>query len=292
LFTTALQAQELVMEVRNEMRTYSGGEAMAFVVDIPDVTISEAQLSFQAKLKEHTKMKVEFIDNELVFRQVIVSNLSTHPIDIFATFFEKAGFVSFSGFFYIDSAFVSNQSSEQTYHTVHKFVVDYANSAYKLGLEHKLSGETSSLADLKKEQKKNFSEQEKIQKGLINAKRQIEKSEMKITEMKTEVELLTTEIGKRKEATISSRSDAEEKKQAKSEISSMEKKRTSLNKEIDKQHNVVNQAQATIRQLEIDLKDKQRLAEILTLKISEQEQQVEGVKSKMGDEEVGGTAIW
>jgi chromosome segregation ATPase len=222
------------------------------------------------------------LDNELVFRQVLISNLSSQPIDIFATFYERDGFVSFAGFFYVDSAFVSNQSSEKTYYTVHKFVVDYANSAYKLGLEHKLSGETSSLADLKKEQKKNFSEQEKIQKGLINAKRQIEKSEMKITEMKTEVELLTAEIGKRKEAIISSRSDPEEKKQAKSEISSMEKKRTSLNKEIDKQHNEVNQAQAAIRQLEIDLKDKQREAEVISLKIKEQEEHVEGVKSKMG----------
>ena len=83
---------------------------MAFVVDIPDVTISEAQVSFQAKLKEHTKVKGEFLDNELVFRQVLISNLSSQPIDIFATFYERDGFVSFAGFFYVDSAFVSNQS--------------------------------------------------------------------------------------------------------------------------------------------------------------------------------------
>lgn len=282
MLTTTLQAQEIVFEIRSEMRTYSGGEAMAFVVDIPDVTISEAQVSFQAKMKEHTKVKGELIDNELVFRQVLISNLSAQPIDIFATFFEKSGFVIFSGFFFIDSAFVSHESSEQSYHTVHKFVVDYANSAYKLGLEHKLSNETRSLSDLKKELKSNFKEQENIQKEIIKANREIEKSGLKIKELNTEVELITNEIGKRKEVSISSYSDPEEKKKAKSEISEMEHKRSKLNKELDRQHNNINHAQSSIRQLEIDLKDKQRLAEILALKIAEQAQQVEGVKSKMG----------
>ncbi len=282
IFSTALQAQDMVFEVRNETRSFSGGEATAFVVDIPDATLAEAKAAFQGKMKEFSKSKVENADNEIGYLQIVVPTLSPAPINVFATFYEKAGAVTFVGFFYIDSAFVGNGSSERTYSTVHKFVMDYAHSTYMLGLEHKLSGETSSLSDLKKELKSNFKEQEKIQKEIIKANREIEKSGLKIKELNTEVELITDEIGKRKEVSISSYSDPEEKKKAKSDISALERKRSSLNKDLDRQHNNINHAQSSIRQLEIDLKDKQRLAEILSLKITEQERQVEGVKSKMG----------
>lgn len=282
IFTTALQAQDMVFEVRNETRNFSGGLATAFVVDIPDATLAEAKSAFQGKMKEFSKSKVENADNEIGYKQIVVSTLSKNPLDVYATFYEKAGAVTFVGFFYIDSAFVGNESAERTYSTVHKFVVDYANSVYKLGLEHKLSGETRSLSNLKKELKSNFKEQENIQKEIIKANREIEKSGLKIKELNTEVELITNEIGKRKEVSISSYSDPEEKKKAKSEISEMEHKRSKLNKELDRQHKNINHAQSTIRQLEIDLKDKQREAEVLALKIAEQEKHVEGVKSKMG----------
>lgn len=283
LFTTVLQAQEVVFEIRSEMRKFSGGEAPAFVVDIPEVTLAEAEDAFQGKMKEYAKTKAEKNGHEIAYHQVIVPRLSENPIDIYGVFYEKAGAVTFVGFFYIDSAFVSDKSAERTYSTAYKFVKDYANKAYLLGLEHKLTGEKTGLSDMQKELKANHKEQERIQKSLIKANRQIEKSEMKIKELKTEVGLLTNEIGKRKEASISSNSDPEEKKQAKKDISDMEKKRSSLNKTIDKEYGLVTSSQASIRQLEMDLKDRQRVAEILTRKIAEQEQQVEGVKSKMSE---------
>jgi chromosome segregation ATPase len=281
MLTTVLHAQQVNFDINNEIRKYSGGEGSAFVVDIPDITLAEAENAFEIRMKDFKKVKAEKSGHELKFHQVVVTSISDQPIEIYGVFIEKISSVTFVGFFIVDGEYVSDKSNESTYTAAYKFVKDYASKAYLLGLEHALTSENTSLSEMKKELKAIHKEQGKIQKGLTQAKRQIEKSELKIKELKTEVELITTEIGKQKEISISSKSDPEEKKAAKKEISSLEKKRSSLNKGIDKEYSLINESQSQIRQLEIDMTDKQRVAEILTKKIEAQEQQVEGVRSKM-----------
>lgn len=275
------------IEVTNEHATISKGNQPVYVVKIPEANIESVKKDWMKLIRQNTKSKVIESGAEISIQGTIIKEIYNQPINLYSAVISQDSAIKLVSAFEIDSVFFELKEDnktlqmENTHHAIKEFLKRFAIDQYKLAVQDQMDNEEKKLSNLNKElndlNKQVENDREKVKENEQN----IKNSQDAIAGYEKDNERKIEEINSKKEANAAIKNDPELQKIAKSQLKDLEKEKSSIENNLEKeQKNIVNY-QANIDDLNREIESNLKLIEEKKTEISNQQAIVKAVTTKL-----------
>lgn len=275
------------IEVTNENTTISKGNQPVYVVNIPEANPESVKKDWMKLIRQNTKSKVMESGAEISIKGTTISEIYDKPINLYSAIISQDSSIKLVSAFEIDSVFFEFRENnktlqmENTHNAIKEFLKGFAIDQYKLAVQDQLDNEEKKLSNLNKEfndfNKQVENDREKVKENEQN----IKNSQDAIAGYEKDNERKIEEINSKKEANAAIKNDPELQKIAKGQLKDLEKEKSSIENNLEKeQKNIVNY-QANIEDLNRDIESNLKLIEEKKTEISNQQAIVKAVTAKL-----------
>lgn len=281
LFFKPLYAQ-LPIEIDEKVMPMSKGNQPGLEVLIHDAQVKDVQKEWEDYMKSAEKPEIVKEQDEIQALGAVVEVISNEMVNVFAKFTQLKEGTYGQVFFQAEDNFLSSKSNPLKLEAAKKFLYDFTLEEYRYVIEVELKEAEDKFDDLEKEKKKIIKDIDDNHKSISENEREISqlKNDIKINE--SDQDVMVQQITKQKKLVLDFAGKSEEaEKAAEKELSGFENDYKKLQKEHEKFHKKIDDAEEDIREAErnldmnkADLKRKQD-------QIIEQKAVIEVIKEKL-----------
>jgi hypothetical protein len=184
-----LSAQEKI-EVQDVTKQTSRGEQPGFTLNIKGATLEKVNKKWTQTMKNQKladlfkssdeKTKVELKEGEYLTQRAKLTEISEKPMNTIATITGTEGGVMVTGFFELDSVFISSKSTDNLYLAARNYMHNFGVACYKDIAQEELDRENDKLKDLENHLDDLKSKKNKLEKSIA-------KNETEISELESEI---------------------------------------------------------------------------------------------------------
>lgn len=215
-----------------------------FWLTIPEAKPENVKTSWIKAIQKGTKSKVSINKNEMTLFGAIISDIYDGGINIMSKVVDGDSLTElFVCAETTRDVFIGRTSEE--YDNLNTYLKKFAKGQYVIVAKDQLSAEESMLKSLEKELKSARKDKEKSEKSIQSSKVNITQQNDKIRGLNKEIEILDIKIGNSSEL-LSTMEDGDAKKEKKSELKTLQKKKKTLLKSINSAENRISKANTSI----------------------------------------------
>ena len=279
-----LQAQ-VIIEVKEEIKTISRGDQPAFIVDIPGGKYETIRKEWIKFLENGTKLKVQAVSNELNIQGAVFKKITLDSVNVYSSVYELDSNIRVMACFEIESTFISTNSDNPQHKefavALKSAVRDFAVGQYIKVYEQIITDENEQLETLEEERKEQVDAIEKNQKSIKENEENIRRSEEAIDILDGDMELKNTEIKNKKSVVASLKSyDPEGYKVADKELGGMEREKKKMENQREKELKKIVEYQNDIKEAERSIGKMEEEVESIEVQISEQQDRIDQVEKE------------
>lgn len=258
-----ISAQDSLHVTQSE-KQMSLGIHNGFSVDIPQSKEKDVVNSWKKYIKRDTKSSVESNDGEYRISGTAITNISTQPMNVYATITEVDKSIRLTAYFTEDdSNFISTAANAEKATATEKLVRDFARTQYRLAVEDELNEETKKLEKLESIKEDLINDNEKAEKNIKEYERKIDRARDAIKVNSEEQSKRSPEVANQKEIVRittpkTETYDLEEKKlnSLEKELKKLVKEGESLHSDIDDWNSDIRKEKRDIEKTDDDIKEK------------------------------------
>ncbi len=263
IVSNPISAQDSLHVTQSE-KQMSLGIHNGFSVDIPQSKEKDVVNSWKKYIKRDTKSSVESNDGEYRISGTAITNISTQPMNVYATITEVDKSIRLTAYFTEDdSNFISTAANAEKATATEKLVRDFARTQYRLAVEDELNEETKKLEKLESIKEDLINDNEKAEKNIKEYERKIDRARDAIKVNSEEQSKRSPEVANQKEIVRittpkTETYDLEEKKlnSLEKELKKLVKEGESLHSDIDDWNSDIRKEKRDIEKTDDDIKEK------------------------------------
>ncbi len=260
----------------------SKGTQTGFQVEIPQITMIEAEKQWLKYVSTGSKGKATVLNGENTQTGVVNPNVSPNPFIVYSKLLETTEGVRLTTWFTEnDTVFISKQLNNDQDLAVQKYIRDFAVAAYQDAVKDELKAEQDKQKALEKELNSLIKEEEKAAKKISESNRAIQKSTDNIATNNADVQDVSYKISDQKGMVERTASDANANKGAKQTLKDLENQKKKLQSQSEAENKNIDAMNKTIREEERKIADLKEKGNSKTTQIEQQKQKVKEVQSKL-----------
>ena len=254
---------------------------ITFSVDIPQAELDDVESCWMKYVGEGSKGKAVLIDGIHQQSSAYNGNISPYSFNVHSKLTATSEGVRLNAWFtQNNSAFISNDSSSDSYKAVQKYVRDFAVREYRKAVQYELKAELDKLAERDKELAAMFENEEKSAKKIKENERSNVRSNEAIVTTDSDIRSSSYQIYDQKDMVDKTASDPKASRGAKRTLKNMEGNKRDLQKKNEKQGSNIDARNKENRHEKRSMVNSRKLQKMKTADIDKQRQKVNEVQTK------------
>ncbi len=235
-----LYAQENIIRIENDSIQMSAGMQVAYIVYIPEVTLSKTEHDWIKKFSRTTATPVKNESNEIQIKNAKIKDISDKRINIYSLLVKPSeNVVKIIAVFEIDSSFFSpfkTQSieDEKINYGIKNLMLKFAKQEYLSLLKQNLFKAKSKFRIAKDKQNKLERNHESLLKQKMSLELRVKNNLTELQGLENDEKRIIKQIEEKKDALVNVRDDKELYEIGKKQLKMLKKEKKKIDKNIEK----------------------------------------------------------
>ena len=173
---------QMDITINETLKGMSAGTQNCYVVLIPKASIKSVTDDWKKTVRKDTKAKPDDNSGEIRIIGAFSKNISSNPINIYATFLETSYGIQISAWFSEGDAFISTQYNSDKSVAVQNYLHNFGVMEYRKAMQDQLDTEKDKQKTLEGVYNGFVKDQKKAENNIMNHNKEIEKLQNKIAE--------------------------------------------------------------------------------------------------------------
>jgi predicted nucleic acid-binding Zn-ribbon protein len=278
LLPAFLSAQEHIRIEEMQYDGFSETQVPVYKVEVDMVAKKALMDHWQKFLKSDAQGDVNRTDNDLNTKNFPFKAISVQSVNVYMHFEDmEDGTRSYIAFEDSVNGFIAISNPDYGI-AIKKKIYEETHEVYVVSVQERIKNEKSHLADLESEYNKLIKEKDKLNKKILDAEQQIQKTNNDIEINEGVLSELTTEVSDKRSTlnSMSASAPEEARKQAEKNLSGAEKNREKMSKRIDKDRESVYDLETDIRKYKYEIEKLEPQIELAKRKVDDQRTLIAG----------------